>query len=134
MSSASEPSVEVLTAEVRVLQIGSKPVTLSAARQLDSVDATAIKPFGRVRIDPKPAAGLIEVIGSANGILARSSRAPERSSAPATRRRTPTASEASRWLRASATVIPRRVRPPVITAGRSTPRRKRSMKRGWRCP
>ena len=73
MSSASEPSVEVLTAEVRVLQVGSKPVTLSAARQLDSVDATAIKPFGRVRIDPKPATGLIEVIGSANGILARSS-------------------------------------------------------------
>ena len=73
MSSASEPSVEVLAAEVRVLQVGSKPVTLSAARQLDSVDATAIKPFGRVRIDPKPATGLIEVIGSVNGILARSS-------------------------------------------------------------
>ena len=33
MSSASEPSVEVLTAEVRVLQIGSKPVALSAARK-----------------------------------------------------------------------------------------------------
>jgi hypothetical protein len=73
VSSASEPAVEVLTAEIRVLQVGSKPVTLSAARQLDSVDATAIKPFGRVRIDPKPATGLIEVIGSANGILARSS-------------------------------------------------------------
>jgi hypothetical protein len=74
MSSAnSEPAVEVLTAEIRVLQVGSKPVTLSAARQLDSVDATAIKPFGRVRIDAKPATGLIEVIGSVNGILARSS-------------------------------------------------------------
>jgi hypothetical protein len=73
VTSASEPAVEVLTAEIRVLQVGSKPVTLSAARQLDSVDATAIKPFGRVRIDPKPATGLIEVIGSANGILARSS-------------------------------------------------------------
>jgi hypothetical protein len=56
----------MLTAEIRVLQVGSKPVTLSAARQLDSVDATAIKPFGRVRIDPKPATGLIEVIGSVN--------------------------------------------------------------------
>ena len=73
MSSDSEPAVEVLTAEIRVLQVGSKPVTLSAARQLDSVDGTAIKPFGRVRIDPKPAAGLIEVIGSVNGVLARSS-------------------------------------------------------------
>ena len=71
--SASEPTVEVLTAEIRVLQVGSKPVALSAARQLDSVDATEIKPFGRVRIDPKPAAGLIEVIGSVDGILARSS-------------------------------------------------------------
>ena len=73
MSSASEPAVEVLTAEIRVLQVGSKPVTLSAARQLDSVDGAAIKPFGRVRVDPKPADGLIEVIGSVSGILARSS-------------------------------------------------------------
>jgi hypothetical protein len=73
MNSASEPAVEVLTAEIRVLQVGSKPVTLSAARQLDSVDGAAIKPFGRVRIDPKPTDGLIEVIGSVNGILARSS-------------------------------------------------------------
>jgi hypothetical protein len=73
VSSASELAVEVLAAEIRVLQVGSKPVALSAARQLDSVDATAIKPFGRVRIDPKPATGLIEIIGSANGILARSS-------------------------------------------------------------
>jgi hypothetical protein len=31
MSSANEPAVEVLTAEIRVLQVGSKPVTLSAA-------------------------------------------------------------------------------------------------------
>jgi hypothetical protein len=43
MSSASDPAVEVLTAEIRVLQVGSKPVTLSAARQLDSVDGSAIK-------------------------------------------------------------------------------------------
>ena len=71
--SPNEPSVEALTAEIRVLQVGSKPVTLSAARQLDLVDASEIRPFGRVRIDPKPAAGLIEVIGSVDGILARSS-------------------------------------------------------------
>jgi hypothetical protein len=51
-------------------QVGSKPVTLSAARQLDSVHTSEIRPFGRVRIDPKPADGLIEVIGSVNGILA----------------------------------------------------------------
>lgn len=73
MSSDSEPTVEVLTAEIRVLQVGSKPVALSAARQLDVVDGAAIKPFGRVRIDPKPTDGLIEVIGSVNGVLSRSS-------------------------------------------------------------
>jgi hypothetical protein len=56
-----------------VLQVGSKSVTLSAARQLDLVDASEIRLFGRVRIDPQPADGLIEVIGSVNGILARSS-------------------------------------------------------------
>jgi hypothetical protein len=72
MSSNDEPPVKLLTAQIRVLQVGSKPVALSAARQLDSVDGAVIKPFGRVRIDPKPAAGVIEVIGSADGILARS--------------------------------------------------------------
>jgi hypothetical protein len=54
MSSHSEPLVETLTAEIRVLQVGSRPATLSAARQLDHVDPADIKPFGRVRIDPKP--------------------------------------------------------------------------------
>ena len=82
MSSDSESKVEVLTAEIRVLQVGSKPVTLSAARQLDSVDGAAIKPFGRVRIDPKPADGLIEVIGSVNGVLARSSARPRKARCP----------------------------------------------------
>jgi hypothetical protein len=59
MSSHSEPLVETLTAEI---QVGSRPVTLSAARQLDHVDPADIKPFGRVRIDPKPGR-MIEVIG-----------------------------------------------------------------------
>jgi hypothetical protein len=82
MSSASEPAVEVLTAEIRVLQVGSKPVALSAARQLDSVDPAEIKPFGRVRIDPKPAKGLIEVIGSVDGVLARSSASARKVECP----------------------------------------------------
>lgn len=74
MSSDSEPSVEVLTAEVRVLQVGSRPVTLSTARQLDFADPSEIRPFGRVRIETKPAKNLIEVIGAADdGALARSS-------------------------------------------------------------
>ena len=71
MSSHSEPQVETLTAEIRVLQAGSKPVTLSAARQLDDVDPARIKPFGRVRIDTNPGR-MVEVIGSADGALARS--------------------------------------------------------------
>lgn len=73
MSSHGEPSVESLTAEIRVLQVGSKPVTLSVARQLDYVDPSEIRPFGRVRIAPRRADSLIEVIGSADGVLTRSS-------------------------------------------------------------
>jgi hypothetical protein len=82
MSLPREPVSRVLAAEVRVLQVGSKPVTLSAARQLDHVDALDIIPFGRVRIDPKPAPNLIEVIGSAEGILARSSATYRRAECP----------------------------------------------------
>ncbi|HEX5297021.1 MAG TPA: hypothetical protein VFW50_08545 [Streptosporangiaceae bacterium] len=72
MSSHSEPQAETLTAEIRVLKAGSKPVTLSAARQLDDVDPARIKPFGRVRIDTNPGR-MVEVTGSADGALARSS-------------------------------------------------------------
>ena len=42
-------TVELLTAEVRVLQVGSRQVTLSVARQLDLVPLDALEPFGRVR-------------------------------------------------------------------------------------
>ena len=44
--------VEVLTAEVHVLMVGNRQVTLSVFRQLDWVDNDAIEPFGRVR-DPR---------------------------------------------------------------------------------
>ena len=72
MSSDSEPKVEVLTAEIRVLQVGSKPVTLSAYRQLDHVEPGEITPFGRVR-DRDTNADTIEVVGAdASGTLARS--------------------------------------------------------------
>lgn len=82
MSSPREPSVETLTAEIRVLQVGSKPVTLSAARQLDHADPSEIQAFGRVRIDAKPAKGMIEVIGSADGVLAKSSASSRRVECP----------------------------------------------------
>jgi len=41
--------VEVLTAEVRVLMVGSRQITLSVARQLDMVNLTELIPFGRIR-------------------------------------------------------------------------------------
>ena len=41
-------TVELLTAEVRVLKVGSRQVTLSVYRQLDWVKHDYIEPFGRV--------------------------------------------------------------------------------------
>jgi hypothetical protein len=73
-----ETTVEVLTAEVRVLMVGSRQITLSVVRQLDHADPGEIQPFGRVRTDRDStlaSAGIeqIEVVGSAGGVLARSS-------------------------------------------------------------
>ena len=49
MSTNTETAtVEVLTAEVRVLQVGRRQVTLGVYRQLDGVDPDDIEPFGRV--------------------------------------------------------------------------------------
>lgn len=42
--------VTTLAAEVRVLMVGSRQVTLSVARQLDRVELSQIQPFGRVRL------------------------------------------------------------------------------------
>jgi hypothetical protein len=68
--------VEVLTARVRVLQVGSRQVTLSVYRQLDHVDPGQIEPFGRVK-DRDDQAGMIHVVGSStrpvdHGALVRS--------------------------------------------------------------
>jgi hypothetical protein len=49
---ATTATVEVLTAEVRTLKIGSRQVTLNIYRQLDRVDPAQIEPFGRVN-DPQ---------------------------------------------------------------------------------
>jgi hypothetical protein len=43
-----EAVVQVLTAEVRVLMVGSRQVTLSVFRQLDWVDWWDCEPFGRI--------------------------------------------------------------------------------------
>lgn len=42
-------TVEVLTAEVHVVKVGSRQVTMSVFRQLDIIDHDLIFPFGRVR-------------------------------------------------------------------------------------
>jgi hypothetical protein len=80
-----EAKVEVLRAEVRVLMVGSRQVTLSVARQLDAVEPTKIEPFGRVRIDKNPTGQVIqviEVVGSADGVLARSATSRKRNRCP----------------------------------------------------
>lgn len=88
MSDKHEATVEVLTAEVRVLQVGRRQVTLSVVRQLDWVDPAKVKPFGRVRTGDTPpgrvraisssgsslvkSATPVEIVGSAAGFLVRS--------------------------------------------------------------
>jgi hypothetical protein len=47
---ATTARVEVLTAEVRTLVVGSRQVTLSVYSQLDGVRPAFIEPFGRVRV------------------------------------------------------------------------------------
>lgn len=46
---SNQATVECLTAEVRVLMVGSRQVTLSVYRQLDRVPLSECDPFGRVR-------------------------------------------------------------------------------------
>lgn len=71
--SAATATVEVLAAEVRVLMVGSRQVTLSVYRQLDEVEPENIEPFGRVR-DAKDDEGVyVYVVGSDDtGALVRS--------------------------------------------------------------
>ncbi len=71
--------VEVLTAEVRVLVVGSRQITLSVFRQLDRVDSALIEPFGRVRDKPAdPGSDRVVIVGRSArpadyGALVRSS-------------------------------------------------------------
>ena len=71
--------VEVLTAEVRVLMVGKRQVTLSVYRQLDWVDPALCEPFGRTN-DPRESSSefslTIDVVGrhAETGDLVRSRR------------------------------------------------------------
>lgn len=76
-----EAHVQVLTAEVRTLVVGSRQVTMSVYNQLDNVSPSEIEPFGRVT--PKEMNGVfIFVVGRhrTTGALVRSyaPRHPER--------------------------------------------------------
>lgn len=75
--SAHTATVEVLTAEVRVLMVGSRQITLSVFKQLDEVDEHEIEPMGRVNANKET--GVVEVVGryrvvglSRSGSLVRS--------------------------------------------------------------
>lgn len=83
MGSLTQPesaTVEVLTAEVRVLMVGSRQITLSVARQLDDVDPEEMDPFGRITTGRKsgPRESVIEAIGSQDGVLVRANVSRER--------------------------------------------------------
>ena len=69
-------TIETLTAEVRVLMVGSRQVTLSVYRQLDRCKSDQIEPFGRVsdkQDEPKYMCRSVFVVGrDATGTLVRS--------------------------------------------------------------
>lgn len=101
MTGSKTATVETLTAEVRVLMVGSRQVTLSVYGQLDWVRYDQIEPFGRVR--PKDALwGRVYVVGrAADGSLVRSQLfAPWRwisDNGPKIKRRDPRADDAALW-------------------------------------
>jgi hypothetical protein len=78
MTATTVARVEVLTAEVRVLMVGSRQVTLSVYAQLDTVKPDEIEPFGRVAPRNREA-DTVYVIGASareadRGTLVRASR------------------------------------------------------------
>jgi hypothetical protein len=71
LANSTTATVETLTAEVRVLMVGSRQVTLSVFGQLDEVEFERIEPFGRVR--PKGSDDYIWLVGrhKTDGVLVR---------------------------------------------------------------
>jgi len=76
--------VEVLTAEVRVLMVGSRQITLSVARQLDQVPLLDVEPFGRVRLGTTTESWHPHIIGKHrhSGVLVIASYDPTPSTRP----------------------------------------------------
>jgi hypothetical protein len=75
MTDTTTATVATLTATVHVLQVGSRQITLSVAKQLDCVDRENIEPMGRIRLNDG-----VELIGRGpDGTLVRSHVTPEAS-------------------------------------------------------
>jgi hypothetical protein len=51
MSTTTTATIETLTAEVRTLVLGSRQITLSVAKQLDIVDLSQLRIFGRIKVN-----------------------------------------------------------------------------------
>jgi hypothetical protein len=60
-----QATVEVLTAQVRTLMVGSRQVTLSVYKQLDRVQPHEITPFGRVNVGS--VGDIVETVGMDHG-------------------------------------------------------------------
>lgn len=72
--SVKSAGVAVLSAEVRVLQVGNLQLTRSMYRQLDEAAPERFEPFGRVRDgNGKPSGGVLKLVGrdTATGALVR---------------------------------------------------------------
>jgi len=84
-------TVETLVAEVRVLMVGSRQITLSVAKQLDVIPLSRLKPFGRVKLGDDDT-----VIGAdtQTGVLCLSRIRPE-----VDRRAWPALTEHPGWLK-----------------------------------
>jgi hypothetical protein len=63
MTNSHTATVEALAAEVRVLMVGSRQVTLSVFRQLDTVALDDLDIFGRVRDPSEDNGHWITVVG-----------------------------------------------------------------------
>ena len=72
-NNAKTATVEVLTAEVRTLQVSSRQITLSVYRQLDYVDPGYVEAFGRINDSQDQESG-VYVVGrsTVDGSLVRS--------------------------------------------------------------
>jgi hypothetical protein len=74
-------SVEVLSAEFRVIEVGNRHLTCSMYRQLDEATFERFEPFGRVRNNKrKPIRGVLHLVGrnTQTGALVRHNARPPR--------------------------------------------------------